>query len=221
MPEPPQPQNDYVYQNGAMLSSRIYDPSIGGYKTNLYSNAQDQEIENLSRVGLTNALNAARNMKWDSQSLQPYVQSFVDPQKRALNESYNQAVGGLTNSASAAGMQDGVGFQNYKVNQIERNRAQGLADIEAAGKQYELNLPSQLMAPYLNQANLFSSALGNQQAFNSSNMEAAMQGANSSNQFFLNRYGNDLNRQQIQFQQQMASRQQRRPSFFGKLLGGF
>jgi len=193
-PPTPTPQNAYYYDNGNLKSSSVYNKAQGGYVNNTYSTPAEAGIKNNS-TGFINSLMAqapnAFNMTPDA--LQRGVDAYTKPQIQALNNSYNQAEGGAQNAAAASGMTNSVGFGKYNADQIERNRAQGLADIAAGGEQMRYQLPSMAIQPYADAFNLAQGALNGQNVQTNTNLNPSFSGSQAGNSFALQNYQNQLN----------------------------
>lgn len=215
-PEPPKPQNEYFYDDGFLRSSRVYNSGQKGYITNSYSTPEEQAIQNQATgfiSDLVGRVPQAFNMT--PEGLQAGVDAYTQPQMRALNESYNQASGAAKNAAASSGMTNSVGFNKYFADQIERNRAQGLADIAAGGEQMRYQLPRMALAPFTDAFNLYNAALSGEQAREMSQLEPAFQGSQAANNFALGNYQNQLAYHQARNQPTGGG------GFFSKLFGGF
>jgi hypothetical protein len=214
-PSTPDPQSEWFFQDGVLQSQRVYDPTKKGYKTEAFSSPDEKAIQDQATGFIKNLVGQVPNaFNMSPESLDSQVAAYTDPQKRALTDSYNQAKGELNNSAGASGMRNSVGFGNYTANQLEKNKAQGMADIEASGQQYRYNLPRMALAPYMDAFNLYNAALEGQQAQQSQGLDVAMQGSNAANNFALQNYQNQLNRYQL-------NNQKKSGGFLGGLFGGF
>jgi len=209
------PQNSYNYLNGNLTSSAVYNPSKNGYVTNAYMSPGQQDIQSLGETGIKSSL---RNMQsavagLNGGQIKQYTDAYMQPQITALNNAYNDAYGTATNLAGANGTLGSVGFDRYLGNNIERNRAQGLADIQANGVLAGYQLPSLVMAPYEQQQQMYQSALqganGTIQQQQQPSFTGLQAGQNAS-QLALNNYQNQL----MQFQLQQPYR-----SFYGALNG--
>lgn len=215
-PEAPKPQNEYYYDNGTLQSRRVYSKGLGGYRTDTYSTPDELAIENQSTEfirDLVGKIPSAFNMS--PEALDQQVAAYTDPQKRALANSYNQAAGQAGMAANTSGMRNSVGFNNYLANQLEKNKAQGLADIEAGGQQMRYQLPSMALAPFADAFNLYNAALQGQQADTRSDLEPSFQGSQAASNFMLQNYNNLLNQQQLNNQRRSSG------GFLGGLFGGF
>ncbi len=213
-PATPQPSNEYYYNDGVLQSQRVFDQGLNGYKTETYSTPDEQYLQNQGTAFLKQTLdgaNKAFNMS-DAQK-QSYVDAYKAPQIAALNDSYNNALGSAVRSANASGMNNSIGFEKYRANQIEKNKAQGLADIENNAHLYGLDLPNRILTPYVTAFNLYNAGVSGEQANQAQNAEIAYNGANALNQFNLGNYGNQLNQYQL-------NKQNNSGGFFSKLFGG-
>ncbi len=218
VPAPPPQQNEYFYENGDLRSQRVYDKAQNGYVTKSFSTPTEQNIENQATnyIGdLVNKLPGAVNLS--PESIGQYRDAFANPQIAALNNSYNEAKGQATQSAYGRGLQNSVGFANYNANQLEKNRAQGLADIQANAKLQEYDLPNKLLSPYVNQFNLYNAALSGQQANMAQNLEPAFQGSQAANNSAQQGYQNQL----AYFNQKQQQQPQSRGGLFSFFTGGY
>lgn len=215
-PAAPGPQNEYYYDNGVLQSQRVYDPKLTGYKTESFSSPDELAIQNQATGFIKNLVGDIPNaFNMSPESLDQQVANYTDPQKRALTNSYNEAVGQTGSAANARGMKNSVGFNTYLADKIEKNKAQGLADIEAGGQQLRYQLPSMALAPYADAFNLYNAALQGQQAETSSDLEPSFQGSQATSNFMANNYQNQLNRYQLNNQRKASG------GFLGGLFGGF
>jgi hypothetical protein len=214
--KPPSPQNEYFYENNALKSQRVYDPAQNGYVTKSFSTPTEQNIENQATDyigGLVNKLPNAVNLS--PESIAQYRDAYANPQINALNDSYNQAKGQATQAATSRGLQNSVGFGNYTANQLEKNRAQGLADIQANAKLQEYDLPNKILSPYVNQFNLYNAALSGQQANMAQNLEPAFQGSQAGQNALSQNYQN-----QLAYYNQKQQQQPQRGGLFSFFTGG-
>lgn len=206
-PAAPQRQNEYYYQNDILRSQSVYDPRKKGYINTSFSTPQEQDIEKQATGYLNNLMTGLQGaINLSPETIQGYRDAYTQPQIAALNDSYNLAKGQAMQSASGRGLENSVGFANYTANQLEKNRAQGLADIQANAKQLEYDLPNKMLTPYVNQFNLLNAALNGQQANLAQNLEPSFQGRQASNNYEQQNYQNQWNAWQSQQQQQNQGR---------------
>lgn len=196
-PKAPSPQNEYYYQGSNLTSQRIYDPSKKGYVTTSFEDPNQQAIQKQSTAAINDLITKSQSAANPSpEAIAQYGDAYAAPQIAALNTSYNQAKGSTDMAAHGSGMANSVGFSNYMANQIEKNRAQGLADIQSNKYQQELDLPNKMLMPYANQLNMLNSAISGTQSSVAQNLEPAFQGSqagsNAANQSFQNQ-ANSLN----------------------------
>ena len=217
-PETPKPQSEYFYDDGNLRSQRVWDGGRNAYTTKTFSTPDEKNIQDKATgfiSGLVDKVPTAFNMS--PEQISGYREAYADPQRRALNDSYNQAQGQANLAGSASGMRNSVGFAKYQADQLEKNRAQGLADIESNAKLMEFELPRMALAPYGDAFNLVNAALSGEQARSMSSLEPSFQGSQATSNFLLNaansNYANQLNQYQLN--------NQRRGGFFSTLFGGF
>jgi hypothetical protein len=208
--------NEEVYQNGQAVGSRIWDPAKNAYISAINGTPEDQAIRSSAQGGIQGIMSRLGGYN-DPASVQKYVQAYKAPQITALNESYNKAKGDLANSAAASGMASSAGYGAFLTSQIEKNKAQGLADIEANATLYGLDAPSKMMQPDLAAYNLYNSALTGANANAMDLYEPALQGSTSAT-------GARVNLQQLMQQrsQNQASMNQQRSGgsgILGRILG--
>lgn len=216
-PEPPKPQNEYFYDDGFLRSSRVMDKGKGGYVTNSYSTAAEKAISDQGTQYIADLLPRAQQaFNMSPEQIGEYREAYAAPQRRALDDSYNKALGQARGLASASGVRNSVGFNDYLANQIEKNRAQGMADIEGNAKLMEYEIPRMALAPFMDAFNLYSGAQGNQNQQQMNAIQPAFQGSQAANNFALSNYNNQLAYHQMQNQNNGGG------SFFSRLLfGGF
>lgn len=217
-PPAPQPENEFYYVDGNLESSRTKGTTPdgqSGWMTNVYRTPQEKSIESQSLQFISDLVpQAAEAFNMSPEGIQQYKDAYTQPQVRALNEGYNQALGAATNAASSSGTRNSVGFEKYRANEIERNRAQGLADIEANAKMMEYQLPAMRLAPFVDAFNLYNAALSGEQANQMSTAGVAQQGSQMANNFALQNYGNQLSAWNARQNQPKSS-----GGFFSQLLG--
>lgn len=219
VPAPPPPQNENYYENGFLRSSNIYDKASNTYNTNNYSTEAEQGIEKQATDYIGNMVNTLPGkMDLSPENIQQYKDAYSAPQIAALNQSYNEASGRANQMATKNGMRNSVGFGNYTANQLEKNRAQGLADIQANATMQGYDLPNKILSPYVNQFNLINAALNGEQASMNQDLQPAIQGSamanNASSQNFAN--------QMMAYNAQMAAKQQQqRGGLFSMFTGGY
>jgi hypothetical protein len=205
-PTAPKPSNEYYYQDGNLQSSRVYDKGAKGYNTNSYSTPQEQAIQTNATQFISDlSSRIPQEFAMTPDQLDAGVKAYTDPQVAALNNSYNQASGQAKSAASARGMGNSVGFNNYFANQIEKNRAQGLADIAAGGEQMRYQLPSQRLAPFVDAFNLVNAGLSGQQSQVQANLNPSFQGSQATSNLQAGLYPNQLQAWQLMNQQQPKS----------------
>ncbi len=217
VPEAPKPQNEYFYDNGFLRSDRVYDKGRGGYISNVYSTPEEQAIDKQATGFISQLVGQvpnAFNMTPEQQNAQ--IEAYAAPQRRALENSYNQALGTANMAANSSGMRNSVGFENYRADKLDKNRAEGLADIAANSELMRYQLPSMALKPYADAFNLYNAALSGEQAREMSSFEPAYQGSNAGNSFASSNYNNLVNYYQLK-----NSPQQKSGGFMSKLFGGF
>lgn len=193
-PSAPTPQNEYAYNNGVLASSRVYDPTKNGYVDNTYLTPAQQQLQTSSTNGLNNVLSQTgqvANMSPDA--LQKGVDAYTAPQYAALDRAYNQALGQSQNDAASNGMSNSVGFNKYLGDVLDRNKAQGYADIAASGEQMRYQLPNMALQPLANAANIYNGAMNGTQAIQSANLAPSFSGSQAASDFASNNYQNQLN----------------------------
>ncbi|HEY9747001.1 MAG TPA: hypothetical protein V6C99_12375 [Oculatellaceae cyanobacterium] len=209
-PKAPKPQGEYFYEGDILRSQRIYDPKRNAYVSKTFMTPQEQAIRDQGTAFISDIMGKIPGIvNMSPESLAGYREAYAAPQRAALNESYNKALGAANTVGAATGMRNSVGFNRYLAGELERNRAQGLADIEASARQYEMNIPNQMLQPYVNAFNLMNAALGGEQARGQAALEPAFQGSQAASNFALQNFQNLLQSYQNQNQ----------PGFFGKILG--
>lgn len=215
-PAPPPPQNEYFYENDKLRSQRVFDPAQNGYVSKSFSTPTEQGIENQATDYIGSLVGKLpQELNLSPEKIAEYRNAYVNPQVNALNESYNQAKGQATQAAVSSGLQNSVGFGNYTANRLERNRAQGLADIQANAKMMEYDLPNKILSPYVNQFNLYNAALSGQQAQMSQDLEPAFQGSQAGNNAAQQNYQN-----QLAYYQAKQQQPQQRGGLFSFFTGG-
>lgn len=219
VPTAPTPQNSYYYENGVLKSSSMMDKSKDGIVTNAYSTPQEQQIQNNATDYMGKLVGQIPNaVDLSPESMQKYSDAYAQPQINALNLAYNQAKGQATQAATSHGVQNSVGFGNYEANVLEKNRAQGLADIQSNAYLQGLDLPNQMLSPYVNQFNLYNAASTGQQAILNQNQNNAMQGSQVANNSASQTFQNQL----AQYQARAAQlQQQSRQGLSGFFTGGY
>lgn len=205
VPTAPKPQNSYYYENGVLKSSTVQGTgSQKGMVTNTYSTPTEQGIQNNANDYMGQLVSQLPNaVNLSPEAIKGYTDAYAAPQINALNQSYDTAKGQATQAATAHGVQNSVGFGDYTANTLEKNRAQGLADIQSNATLEGLDIPNQLLSPYVNQFNLYTAAANGQQATLQQNQQLANQGTgianNSANQSFQSQLA-----QQAALSQQIA-----------------
>jgi len=193
-PKTPTPQNEYAYNNGVLASSRVYDPKQNGYVDNTFLTPGQQQMQTTATSGLNNVLTQtgqAANMSPDA--LQKGVDAYTAPQYAALDRAYNQALGQSQNDAASNGMTNSVGFNKYLGDVLDRNKAQGYADIAAGGEQMRYQLPNMALQPLANASNIYNGALNGEQLVQQNNLAPSFSGSQAANNFALGNYQNQLN----------------------------
>lgn len=152
------------------------------------------------------------------ESLAQYSDAYAAPQRQALNESYNKALGSAQSAAASSGLRNSLGYNRYLANNLERNRAQGLADIENNRKLMEYQIPSMMLKPYSDAFNLVNAALNGEQAQTMASLEPSFQGSQQASNLALQQYNADLNRWQMMNAQNNNNSGK---GFFNLLFGGF
>jgi len=200
-PKSPKPTHEWYYENGRLRSSRTFSKARNGYFNRVFNTPVERQIQEdaTNYMGkLMKDLPSAINPS--PEKIDEYGDAYEAPQIAALDNSYNRARGQLEMAGADAGMKNSVGFQKYGIGEIEKNRAQGLADIAANRKMVELDLPNQLLTPYLNQFNLFNAAMQGQQANLAQDLEPSFQGSQAGTNALNQQFQNQMARWQAQQQ---------------------
>lgn len=211
-PTPPTPTSSTYYQDGVQKSSSIYNKKTNTYTNNSYSTPQEQQIQNNSNQFLANLPGQVQSaVNLTPQAMQQYRDAYAAPQINALNTSYNLAKGQALQGATSHGLQNSVGFGQYTANQLEKNRAQGLADIQSNAYTQGFDLPNKMLAPYVTEANLYNGLANGQQTQMAQTLAPSLSstqvGNNANNQYFNN--------------QLAAAQYQNKNSLYGLLTGGY
>lgn len=213
-PQTPSPQNEFFYSGNNLRSQRVYDPNRGGYVSTTFSTPQEQAIENQATGFISDLITRMpQDFNMSPERIDRYREDFAAPQRRALTDAYNDALGQANTTATSRGMRNSVGFNDYLASSLEKNRAQGLADIEANARLMEYELPRRALAPYADAFNLVNAALSGEQGRQFQSMEPAFQGSQAANNFMLSNYQNQMSRWQTQNQGK------KKGNFFGWLIG--
>lgn len=217
VPKTPAQQNEYYYDNGFLRSQRVYDKAKRGYVDQTFSNPTEQGIMNQSTDYIANLVKNMPDVT-DPSQISAYKEAYAAPQRRALEDSYNKASGQANMAGARSGMRNSVGFADYTANQLEKNKAQGLADIASNAELMGYQLPSLMLEPYGNAFNIANAALNGEQSQMMAGLEPSFQGSQSANQFALANYQNQLNNWQAQNQ---ARQKSGGGGFMSRLFGGF
>lgn len=219
-PAPPVQENEYFYVGDQLQSQRTKGTGPdgqAGWVTRVNQTPEERAIEQQSTQFISDLIPQAQKAFDMSPEGQAKLRSsYVDPQMRALNSSYNDALGAATNAASSSGMRNSIGFLNYKMGKLDRQKAEGAADIEANAELMMPELQRGRLAPFADAFNLYNAALSGEQANQMSNVNPAMQGQAQSNAFNMGNYANQLNFYNTKYQQQQGGRN---GNFLGWLVG--
>lgn len=218
-PDPPQPTNEYIYEDGVMKGSRTYDPGSRSYYNQTFRSQAEKDLYNAAQSGALSALQGGNAIDLSPEAIARYRDAYAAPQRDALTRSYNEAKGAATSSANASGLQDSVGFNKYLAGELERNKAQGLADIENNATMMEYQLPSLLMQPWVDKYNFNNAALTSDEAASRADLAGILQGTGISNDFTQNGYNQLLAKNQFRAQYAPVP-QQRSGGFLSRLFGG-
>jgi hypothetical protein len=215
VPQAPKPENQFFMKNGQVQSSTVKykagDSPTGqaGWVTNVTQTPQEKAIEAQSNQFISDLIPKVNGIM--GQDLSTYKQNFMAPQLAQLEEGYNRATGRAKDAAGARGTNISTGFEKYRTNQIDKNYAQGRADIAANA---ELSAPEymrSLLAPYADGLNMYSAALGGQQAQTFNSADASLRGSQLGNSINSNAFGNQLN----QYNASLAGQPPPRQRIFG------
>jgi hypothetical protein len=200
-PEAPKPENQFFMKNGQLQSSTVKykagDSPTGqaGWVTNVTQTPEEKAIEAQSNQFISGLIPKVNGVM--GQDLSTYKQNFMAPQIAALNEGYNKSLGRARDVAGARGTNVSTGFEKYRVENIDRNRAQGMADIAANAELSAPDYMRSLLAPYADALNMYSAALGGQQAQTFNSADASLRGSQLGNSINSNAYANQLNQYQL------------------------
>ena len=224
VPAPPPPATEYFYDDGFLRGQRLYQTNNGApvFFNSTFSTPDEQAIEQKSTQLLRGLVDRGADVDFSPQGMAAYRETIAAPQRAALNESYNLAKGAATNNAVTSGTRDSVGFNRYLASEIERNRAQGLADIENNAVTQQYNLPRLQLQGLSDAFNLFNAAKEGEQATSSNSLNAVMQGNQLSNSTLNNIYQSQLQQRQLQANLEAQRRAQSSSggNFFSRLLFG-
>jgi hypothetical protein len=196
-PQAPKPENQFFMKNGQLQSSTVkYDAAKSptgqaGWVTNVAQTPQEKAIETQSNQFISDLIPKVNGVM--GQDLSTYKQNFMAPQLAALDEGYNKSLGRARDVAGARGTSVSTGFEKYRADNIDRNRAQGRADIAANAELSAPDYMRSLLAPYADMMNMYSAALGGQQAQTFNSADASLRGSQLGNSINSNAYGNQLN----------------------------
>jgi len=172
-------KNEYQYQNGKLIGSRVYDPNINGYRSdvtnsdaqNAFDTNADQQIPSL-----LGKINSAYDPS--TADYQRYNDALTTIPTREANQAYSQAENDFNQGAIASGMGSSAGALRQYGN-IAQNQANTKADIANNAYLQSFNLPSMRAKPYMDLYSLYSGGqLQNQQ---NSQQQAQLQGSLASN----------------------------------------
>lgn len=217
-PAAPDPTSEYYREDGVLKSQRVWDPAKKAYSSETFSTPDEQAI-NKTATAFINQLvgQVPQNFSMSPESLAQYSDAYAAPQRQALNESYNRATGAAQSAASSSGMRNSLGYNRYLANTLERNRAQGLSDIENNRKMMEYQIPSMMLKPYSDAFNLVNAALNGEQAQTMANLEPSFQGSQQASNYALQQHNAQLNNWQLQ----NAMNKNSGSGFMNMLFGGF
>lgn len=205
-PAAPKPTSEYYYDNDRLASSRVYDKKTKAYTTTSYNDPDELNIQqNATKFISDLSSRIPQEFAMTPDQLDAGVKAYTDPQMRALNDSYNKAYGTANTSANAMGTRNSVGFNSYLANQLEKNRAQGAADIAAGGEQLRYQLPSMRLAPFVDAFNLVNAGLSGTQAQTQAQLNPSFQGSQAASNLAAGLYPSQLQAWQLMNQPQQRS----------------
>lgn len=209
------PASEYFYTGNTLTSQRVFDPATRSYTSRLLLTPQEQQMQDAARAGLNQVLEQAQQINVTPEQMDTYKQQLMTPQINALDREYGNLRRDAIGQANASGMLNSVGFERFRANELDRNKAEQLANIEANAETGKYQLPMLQMQPLAQMANFYGGILGNQQQANIANIDPAMQGSNATNKFFLDQ------RQTLENAAlQRAGFKAQNKGFFGRLFGG-
>lgn len=199
-PAPPPPATEYFYDNGYLRGARLYQTNNGQpiFYNQSFSTPDEQAIEAQATSYIRNLVNqAGEAFQLNPAQIENYRQAYLTPQVNALNDTYQQALGLATSQANLGGTLDSVGFNRYRVNELERSRAMDLANLEANATLKQYDLPRMQLAPFADAFNLYNAASQGQQTSQMNYFQPVLAGNELSNNTLQSAYRNLLGRQEL------------------------
>lgn len=219
-PAQPDPVSEWFYSGDQLQSERVYDKEKKGYISKVYQSPEEQAIENKSTQFISGLVNDfTNNFDMSPAGQDQYINAYKNPQITALNRAYDDNLTKANTAANTMGTRNSVGFERFKANQLDKNRAEGLADIEANAEMMRYQLPSIMMAPYADAFNLANAALSGEQSRRMSSLEPSFQGSQAAEAAAQQRYANTLNNYNNAYNMKLQQSQQGGGGFFSKLFG--
>ena len=111
-----------------------------------------------------------------------YTRDLADPARRTLKETYDLQLGRGANSANTNGTINSIGFQDFKQNSLDKDLAEGNADIESTARLQAIETINGILTQdFENKYNRANQVLGENQNLNNYNLGAynAYEGARS------------------------------------------
>lgn len=109
----------------------------------------------------------------DAATINKYSADLFDPANRELTDTYNLQLGKSATAANNAGVMNSIGFQDYKQNSLDKNLAEGRADLQSQARLQAIETVNTLLnQDYENKVGRANLILGENQNQNNHNLGA-------------------------------------------------
>ena len=134
VPQPSPPPNFFNFEGDFLRSSSQFDPTKNAFNVQTFSRPQELAREQQLGQLFSNAFSQlAQTPEQRTKQLEEFENSFLNKLSQPLNEAFETSSKRAKENFNASGFLNSTGFEDFRVNQLEKLRQQGLTDAAERG----------------------------------------------------------------------------------------
>lgn len=176
------PVSERTFINGREVSSALYNKGNNTYTNTINMTPGEQGIMDTGIKSYGDLLGqVAPNIATTDAERQKYAQELFQPQAGRLEDNYNKAIGEASGQANSRGMLHSIGFGDYVINQLNKNKEQQLSDMFNQAQTQSYGLSSAKLEPIIQGLSVFDTSINAPQNRGLAMLNPSTQGAQSAN----------------------------------------
>ncbi len=176
------PVSERTYINGREVSSALYNKGTNTYTNTMNLTPGEQGIMDTGVKSYGDLLGqVAPAIATTDAERQKYAQELYQPQAARVEDNYNKSIGEASGQAGSRGMMHSIGFGDYMVNQLNKNKEQQLADLMNQAQTQSYGLSSAKLEPIMQGLSVFDTSINAPQNRGLAMLNPSTQGAQSAN----------------------------------------